>query len=111
MHDAVANGVRDGGVTDSLVPLGNGKLGAEDRGSAAVAVFQDFKQNQSAGCVEDLKPEIVNDEESLLGYLGQLPKVGAVCLTELHLFEEFPRGPVAHAVAVNARLLAQHRRR
>gem|GEM_PF-4980999 len=39
MHDAVANGVRDGGVSDDLVPPGNGKLGTEDRGSTAVSVF------------------------------------------------------------------------
>ena len=31
MHDAVANGVCDGGVSDDLVPLGNGKLGTENR--------------------------------------------------------------------------------
>ncbi len=40
VYDAVANGVRDGGVSDNLMPLGNGKLGAEDRGGAAVAVFE-----------------------------------------------------------------------
>src|SRR6266581_4148200 len=32
MHDAVADGIRDGGVSDDLVPLGDGKLGTEERG-------------------------------------------------------------------------------
>ena len=59
MHDAVANGIGKGGVSDSLVPLGNRKLGAEQRGGAAVAILQDLKQDQSAGCIEDLQPEIV----------------------------------------------------
>ena len=67
MHDAVANSVRDGGVSDDLVPLGNGKLGTEDRRSAAVSVFQDLQQDQAAGRIQDLQPKIVDDQKSFVG--------------------------------------------
>ena len=45
VHNAIANGVGDGGLSDDLVPLENGKLGTEDCGSATVSVFQDLQKD------------------------------------------------------------------
>src|SRR5208337_1523767 len=73
-----------------------------------MAVFQDLQQDQAAGSIKDLEPEVVDDEESFLGYLGHLPKVGAVGLAQLHLLEQLARRPIADGIPMDARLLTQH---
>lgn len=44
MHEAVEDGVGDGGVGEPLVPVFDGELTGDDGGAAAFAVFQDFEE-------------------------------------------------------------------
>ena len=44
MEQAIADRVGDGGVAEVVVPLRNGDLAGEDRGSVAVAVLDDLEQ-------------------------------------------------------------------
>lgn len=44
MDEAIKDGVGEGGVPDSLVPVLDRQLAGDDGGAAAVAVFEDFEQ-------------------------------------------------------------------
>ena len=72
-----------------------------------MSVFEDLQQGQAAGRIQDLQPEVVDDQESFLGNLGQLSKVSPVGFAELHLLEQLACRPVADGVAMDACLLAQ----
>jgi hypothetical protein len=61
MHEAVEDGVCEGGVADGFVPPVNGELACHDGGGAAVAVLEDFQQVTALWGGEDGQSPIVND--------------------------------------------------
>jgi hypothetical protein len=44
VEEAVADGVRQRGLADVVMPLGRGELARDDRGAAAIAVLEDLEQ-------------------------------------------------------------------
>ena len=44
VEQAITDGVGDGGVAEMVVPLCDGDLAGEERGSVAVAVLDDLEQ-------------------------------------------------------------------
>ena len=44
VDEAVQDGVGVGGIANDLMPGGQGKLGGDDRRSAAISLLEDFEQ-------------------------------------------------------------------
>jgi hypothetical protein len=63
MHQAVEQGVSDGGVADRLVPLGDGVLAGQERGAAADPVIDDLQQVAILPSLGDCQIEVIDDEE------------------------------------------------
>jgi hypothetical protein len=58
MHEAVEDGVCEGGVADGFVPPVDGELACHDGGGAAVAVLEDFQQvTRRSGAVRTANPQ------------------------------------------------------
>lgn len=52
VDEAVEDGVSEGGISDSLVPVLDRKLACDDGGAATMAILQDFQQIASLGLGE-----------------------------------------------------------
>ena len=63
VDEAVQDGVGVSGVPNNLVPGGQGKLGGDDRRSAAVSLLEDFEQVMAGAGVEGFEAEVVEDEQ------------------------------------------------
>jgi len=62
MDEPVENGISQGRVADSLMPVRYRQLTGDDSG--IVAVFKYFQEIMSALVIEWLKPPVIDDEES-----------------------------------------------
>jgi len=63
VDETVQNGVGVGRIADDFVPTVDRKLGCDHRGAASVALFEDFQEILPRGCVERLKPPIIEDQK------------------------------------------------
>ena len=57
VDDAVEDGVGDGGLTDHVVPLGDGQLGGDHGRFAPVALFEDLKEIEALLIIERVVPQ------------------------------------------------------
>ena len=62
VDEAIEDGIGQGWVAYSLVPVFDGQLAGDDSGSAAVAVFEDFQKVTAFRSGEDSKAPIVDDQ-------------------------------------------------
>lgn len=80
VHQAVEDGVGQGGVADGGVPVFNWKLTGDDGRAAAVAVVEHFQQVAPVCVVEHGKPSVINREHVYFGPLLEqlhIPAIGA----------------------------------
>ena len=73
VDDPVEDGVGDGGLSDHVVPLGNGQLGGDQGGFAPVALFEDFEEVEAMLVVEGVGSPIVENEQLNTRQLGKRP--------------------------------------
>ncbi len=95
VDDAIEDRVREGWAGQKLVPVFGGQLARDERGSTAVAVFQDFKQIASLGIRERSHSPVIEDEEICFGQLPEQLCIGSVCPRERELTEETADAKVA----------------
>ena len=88
MHEAVEDGVTEGGIADDVVPVLDGELAGDEGRATAVAVIEDLEEISALGVVEGHHAEVVESEE--LGTQQAVEKlgIGTVCLGESEVVEE-----------------------
>ena len=62
MNETIEDGIGQGWVADGLVPVLDWQLACDDRGGAAMAVFEDFQQVTTFRGCEDGEAPIVDDQ-------------------------------------------------
>ena len=62
MQDAIKDRVRQGWITEILVPDGGGELAGDDGRAAFIPVVQDFEQNASTFRCRGIEPPVVENE-------------------------------------------------
>ena len=63
MHQAIQNGVGDGGIVDQFVPLIDRELAGQKRGRLAMSVVEHFQQIAVLFAGGRDQPEVINDQE------------------------------------------------
>ena len=63
VHEAVEDGVAEGGISDDVMPVLEGKLAGDESGAASVAVVEDLEEVTALSVVEGHHPEVIEDEE------------------------------------------------
>ena len=80
MHEAVEDGVTEGGITDDIVPVFDGQLAGDKGRATAVAVLEDLEKISALGVVEGHHAEVVEREESSTEQAVEKLGIGSVCL-------------------------------
>ena len=86
LHDAVQNGVGDGGVTDPCVPVFDWQLAGDDRGFAAGPVVNDLQQVRTRHAVDGPHAPIIQDQDIGLGQLEQPFAEGLAAVPDAQFF-------------------------
>ena len=82
MQDAIKDRVRQGRITEILVPDGCGELTGDDGRAALIPVIQDFEQNSAPFCCRGIEPSVVEDQHLNFGELCQQLQIAAVPLRQ-----------------------------
>ncbi len=78
MEKPVENGISQGGVADSLMPVRDRQLTGDDSRADIVAVFKYFQEIMSALVIEWLKPPVIDNEELGSGRGGEDSAITAI---------------------------------
>lgn len=78
MDKPVEDGISQGGVTDSFMPVGDRQLTGDDGRADIVAVFKYFQEIMSSLVIEWLKPPVIDDEELGSGQSGEHSSIPAI---------------------------------
>ena len=62
VDETVEDGICQGGITDGVMPMVDGKLACDDGGPPSVPVLEDLQQVPALRRSEDGKPPIVKDQ-------------------------------------------------
>ena len=84
MDNAVTDGIRQGWVTNLLVPATDFELRAEDGGCLLVAALGDLQQVTGLGIFQRIQQPLVQDEQFHLFILPQCFAVVAFCPRDGH---------------------------
>ncbi|TWB23225.1 hypothetical protein FB001_1551 [Ensifer sp. SEMIA 135] len=85
MDEAIQDGIGVSRVSYDAVPCGYGKLAGDDRGSTAIAIFEDFQQVVAGLFVERLEPPIIQYQELNMAQGSLQPGVAAITTRERKL--------------------------
>ena len=107
VNEAVEDGVGQGWVADSLMPVFDGQLACDDGGSAAVAVFEDFQEVAALRGGEDGQAPIVDDQHIHAGNSFEDAFVPSVTTGQSEGFEHAWRALIENWPPVPARLVAK----
>jgi len=107
MHEAVEDGVCEGGVADGFVPLVNGDLACHDGGGAAVAVLEDFQQVTALWGGEDGQSPIVDDQHIHAGDGFEEAAVAAIAAGKREGFEHARRTLIEDGPPIPASLVPE----
>ena len=110
VEEAIADGVGDGGVAEVVVPLRNGDLAGEDRGTVAVAILDDLEQIPALEVADRRDPPVIEDEHVDAGKAGEEPRVGAIGAGERQLVEQARDAAVQGPLALATGLLCERAR-
>ena len=102
MHQAIQDGVCDGGIGEAGVPLGDGDLSGHQRRGSAVAIIQDLEQVLRLGTGQRVSQPVIEDQELDPGEGVQERGVGAVGVGESGLVQEAGGALVADMEVVAA---------
>ena len=78
MDEPVENGISQGRVADSLMPVRDRQLTGDDCGAGIVAVFKYFQEIMPSLLVEWLKTPVIDDEELGSGQSGEDFSIAAI---------------------------------
>ena len=110
MEQAIADGVGDGRIAEMVVPLRDGDLAGEERGSVAVAVLDDLEEIPALEVADWRHPPVVEDEHVDAGKAREQPRIGAIGTSKRQLVEEARDAAVQGSVALATGLLRERRR-
>lgn len=91
VHEAIEDGVGDGGIADDFIPVVDRDLAGDDDRAPLVAVFDDLEEVAALIVVELFRSPIVEDEQVGSGEGLQRPGVSAVASCQGERSKE-PRG-------------------
>ena len=109
-REPVKHGIGHGGVLyKHIVLVSDGQLACDDGGFAGVPVLDEIHEVKQLLAVENLHPEVLDDEQFHLGHAVE--ELGRFGLDACHLDvpEEFAHVVVAHLEARQAGLVTQSR--
>jgi len=78
MDEPVENGISQGGVADSLMPVRDRQLTGDDSAADIVAVFKYFEEIMPPLVIEWLKPPVIDDKELCSGQGGEYSAMAAI---------------------------------
>ena len=107
MDEAIEDGIGQGWVAYSLVPVFDGQLAGDDSGSAAVAVFEDFQKVTAFRSGEDSKAPIVDDQHIHAGDGFQDAFVATVAAGQSEGFEHARRALIKDRPPIPTRLVTK----
>jgi hypothetical protein len=106
VDEAVQDGVGVSGVSNNLIPGGQGKLGGDDRRSAAVSFLEDFEQVMAGAGVEGFEGEVVEDEEVGAAEGLDEARMAPIASGERQIFAELRPAMIENGAIVAAGFLA-----
>lgn len=71
MQEPIADGVGEGGLADSVVPVFDGALAGDDGRGLAMAVLDDLQQVVALGIGQGGEKQIIEDEQLDFGQPGE----------------------------------------
>lgn len=107
MDETVEDGVSQGGISDGLMPMIDGKLARDDGEISPMPILEDFQQIPTLGRREDRKPPIIEDENVESGDSLEHAGVAPVAASESQRFEEAWHPVIGHAAAIAASLVTE----
>ncbi len=78
MDEPVEDGIGQGRVADSLMPVRDRQLTGNDCGVRIIAVFKYFEEIMSSLVIEWLKSPVIDDEELSSGQSGEDSAIAAI---------------------------------
>lgn len=107
LHDAVQDGVGDGGVTDPCMPVFDRQLAGDDRGLAAGPVVDDLQQLRARHAVDGAHAPVVKHQDVGLGQLQQPFAEGPAAVPDAQFFLQAGHTLVDRRVTTTAGVLRQ----
>src|SRR4030095_2039614 len=107
VEEPVADGVRERGVGEVVVPLRRRELTRDDGGARAGAIFEEFEEVAAILIAERAKAPVIEDEDVGPREAREEPDVAAVGVREGEFLEEARDAPVEGTIALAARLLRE----
>src|SRR2546426_10628307 len=107
VKEAIADGVRHGGVPEVVVPLVGRELAGDDGRASLTAILQDLQEIAPVLVAQGPESPVLEHHDVDAGELAEQPQVGAVGVREGELIEESGEAAVESAVALAARLLRE----
>ncbi len=71
MDQTIQDGISGGRISDLLMPMGDGKLGGQDRGSTVVAILADLVEVPSLALGQGIHGPVIDDQHVGAGDLTQ----------------------------------------
>jgi len=105
MDEPVENGISQGRVADSLMPVRYRQLTGDDSG--IVAVFKYFQEIMSALVIEWLKPPVIDNEELGSGQSGECSSIAAIRSGDTQFLKEPGGTKILGSVILLTGLLAK----
>jgi hypothetical protein len=94
-------------VADQLVPFVDGDLAGDDRGSAAVAFFENLEEVVASGGIEGLEPPVIEDEELHATERALDAGIAAIAAGEREVSEQLGNALVEDGAVIAAGLMAE----
>lgn len=107
MNETIEDGIGQGWVADGLVPVLDWQLACDDRGGAAMAVFEDFQQVTTFRGCEDGEAPIVDDQHIHAGDGFEDAFMAAIPACKSEGFEHARGALIEDRPTVTARLMAK----
>jgi hypothetical protein len=92
VEEPIADGVRQRGFSDEIVPLGRGELAGDDGGAAAIPVRENLEEVAALLVLRRDQAPVVEEGDVHASELAEEPPVGAIGAGEAEIIEQ-ARGP------------------
>lgn len=102
VHDAVEDGVCEGGFADDVMPGRKWSLAGDEDGPRTVPVFDDFHQITALVGGEAVGATVVKDQKLRFGEASKQTRETAVAMRQFQLVEEPWQASVEHGRAISA---------
>jgi len=107
VHEAVQDGICDGGIDDHLVPMIDGELTRHDGRAAAVAIVDDFEQISALLRRQRRQPPVVEDQKLDAGEALEQAYIASIAACPRKCVEQAWHAMVEHRSIVTACLVAE----